>query len=288
MTYSYPKRDRPLSELQQDFIRDGFVVLPRLVPDTVLNAIHRAITRLVNEHDFTQHQSVFRTDDQDQGRDDTFFASAYQVQGFLEAEAVDDQGNLCVEPAHCLNKIGHALHDLVPEFTNLARSTWIRDAFATGGLNQTNLIQSMIIFKQPQIGGQVRWHQDASYLLTQPASVVGVWVALEKATRNNGCLWMSPGAHHTPLRERYHVDWQERVGTLTMLDDTPWPNAQQAVALEVEAGSVVVFHDHMPHCSYANRSDQSRVAVTFHGYHPQSTWSLNNWLQRSHLDDFII
>ena len=84
------------------------------------------------------------------------------------------------------------------------------------------------------------------------------------------------------------VDWQSRVGTLRTLDETAWPNSEQSVAVEVEAGSVVVFHDHMPHCSHANRSAKSRVAVTFHGHHPDAKWALNNWLQRPDLPDFII
>ena len=277
-----------LSLLREEFIRDGFAVLPRLIPHDVICKVQYAIEQLVSEYDPQHDRSVFRTDDHDQGRDESFFTSAYSVRGFLEAEALDARGNLCVPQDQCLNKMGHALHDLIPEFKSLAQSKWVKYAFDVGGLHQTKLMQSMVIFKQPKIGGDVRWHQDASYLITKPSSVIGVWIALEDATRNNGCLWMAPGAHRSPLRERYEVDWQTRQGTLKVLDETPWPSQETTVALEVEAGSVVVFHDHMPHCSHANRSQKSRVAVTFHGYNPHSSWALNNWLQRTHLDDFII
>ena len=38
------------------------------------------------------------------------------------------------------------------------------------------------------------WHQDASFLYTEPQSVVGLWFALD-----NGCLWVEPGAAYSPL-----------------------------------------------------------------------------------------
>lgn len=53
--------------------------------------------------------------------------------------------------------------------------------------------QSMLIFKQPFVGGEVVPHQDSSFLATSPLSCVGIWLALEDATRDNGCLWALPG-----------------------------------------------------------------------------------------------
>ncbi len=49
--------------------------------------------------------------------------------------------------------------------------------------------------QQPKIGGEVRPHQDSTFLRTDPPSVVGLWWALEDATKQNGCLWALPGAH---------------------------------------------------------------------------------------------
>lgn len=55
-------------------------------------------------------------------------------------------------------------------------------------------LQSMLIFKQPYVGGEVVPHQDSSFIATQPYSCVGIWLALEDATQDNGCLWTLPGA----------------------------------------------------------------------------------------------
>ena len=273
-------------DLRERFERDGFVVLPGAVDPSTLERLRAAVEAHVAAHDHDRDREVFRTDDRDAGREEAFFASARGVRGFLEAEALDEAGELRVPRERSLNKLGHALHDLDPAFGDLARSAPVRAAFAAGGLEHPRLVQTMVIFKQPDIGGEVRWHQDASYLLSRPQRVVGIWLALEDADRTNGCLWMAPGAHRGPLRERYEVDWSRREGTLHDLDPAPWP--EEAVPLEVGAGSLVVFHDHMPHRSDANRGSRSRVAVTLHAHDRDARWCAENWLQRDPLPPFAL
>ena len=143
----------------------------------------------------------------------------------------------------------------------------------------------MYIFKQPGIGGEVRWHQDASYLIADPPGVTGIWIAIEDATRENGCLWIQPGQHRSPLREIYEVDRQTRSGILSSLDDTPW-TAGEAVAMEVAAGSAIFFNDHLPHYSSQNLSQYSRHAFTIHVSETDAVWSAKNWLQRHALPPF--
>jgi phytanoyl-CoA hydroxylase len=276
-----------VQSLSDRYEEEGFVVIEGALPSSACTTLLETARRLAAAHDFESDREVFRTDDRDAGREDAFFASARTVRGFLEAGALDPHGNLAVPAEHALNKIGHALHDLVPEVQALARSELVQQAFAIAGLADALLVQSMLIFKQPGIGGEVRWHQDASYLRTEPQRVAGVWIALEDARLDNGCLWMAPGAHRSPLRERYGVDWTERTGTLTTLDSAPWPEAN-AVPLEVPAGTLVVFHDHMPHRSDANRGTHSRTALTLHAYDRAADWLDENWLQRGELPPFEI
>jgi phytanoyl-CoA hydroxylase len=272
--------------LRARYERDGFVVIEDAVGEEGLATLRGAVARLAAEHDPAEEREVFRTDDRDAGRDEAFFASARGVRGFLEAEALGPDGELVVPRDRCLNKIGHALHDLVPEVREFAQSALVREAFAVGGLAEALLVQAMVIFKQPGIGGEVRWHQDASYLLCEPQRVVGLWLALEGATRANGCLEVAPGAHRGPLRERYAVDPGSGEGVLRELDGTPWP--EEGLSLEVRAGSLVVFHDHLPHRSAANRSGRSRAALTLHAHDVGSRWSADCWLQRGELGEFRI
>ena len=80
-------------------------------------------------------------------------------------------------------------------------------ALASGlGLERPLLLQSQYLFKQPRVGGEVGWHQDATYLRTEPSSVTGFWFALDDADRDNGCLMVLPGAHRGPLRQWFGYD----------------------------------------------------------------------------------
>lgn len=46
-------------------------------------------------------------------------------------------------------------------------------------------------------------HQDATFLYTEPLGrVMGMWIALEDATENNGCLWFIPGSHNSEQTAR--------------------------------------------------------------------------------------
>ena len=170
------------------------------------------------------------------------------------------------------------MHDLDPVFSAFSRGPALAKVAQQLGLQQPQIWQSMYIFKQPGIGGEVRWHQDATYFETDPVSVTTFWFALEDATLDNGCLWAEPGGHLTAMRERF-----VREGDLVRvekLDTTPWPDDSTAVPLEVKAGSLVCFHGLLPHYSAPNRSPVSRHAYTLHVTDGATRYSPQNWIQR--------
>ena len=269
------------------FRNQGYLVLENAVGERDIAALRQSATDIVSDFDVDQHRTVFTTTDRDAGRDDYFFDSAEAVHCFLEEGALNEDGELNRPKELAINKIGHALHDLVPAFTDFCRLPLIGQALRDLGYRAPQLWQSMYIFKQPAIGGEVRWHQDASYLIADAPGVTGIWIALEDATKENGCLWMQPGEHRSPLREIYQVDWVSRTGVLSKLDDTPWATAK-AEAMEVPAGSMVFFNDHMPHYSSRNTSDKSRHAFTLHVSEFNANWHKKNWLQRHKLGVFSL
>ena len=276
-----------LSEEQiNQFSEQGYLVLENVIRAEDIEKLRAAALSIVDHFDIDSNRSVFKTTDRDSGRDDYFFKSAEKIHCFLEADAVDEIGDL-IKPAHlAINKIGHAMHDLDPAFEAFCRLPQFAELTRDIGFQKPLLWQTMYIFKQPKIGGEVRWHQDASYLISEPADVVGIWIAVEDANRDNGCLWVQPGGHRSPLREIYQVE--NGVGELTDLDTTPWPQDDKAIPLEVTAGSMVIFSDHMPHCSSQNLSEHSRHAFTLHVSEQSSKWSEKNWLQRHTLGDFAL
>ena len=210
--------------------------------------------------------------------DEALIASADQVHCFFEEEAFDAQGRLRQAKALSINKIGHALHDRDEIFSRFSRGPALAELAAGLGLTRPLLWQSQVIFKQPGIGGEVRWHQDASFFFTEPMTVTTFWFALEDATLENGCLWAQPGGHRSPLRERFVRDG--RTLRIERLDATPWPDDSTAVPLEVPAGALIVFHGLLPHYSAPNRSARSRMAYTLHVTDASAAYSTNNWLQR--------
>lgn len=278
-----------LDSSQLKIFRDqGYLVLESFFSPDEVNRIRRAALDIVDNFDIDRHRTVFRTDDRDAGRDEYFFGSAEAVHCFLEDGALSPEGELIKPKALAINKIGHALHDLVPEFSAFCRKPIIGETLRDIGFQAPKLWQTMYIFKQPGIGGEVRWHQDASYLITEPAGVVGIWIAIEDASLENGCLCMQPGQHRSALREIYEVDSARDSALLRTLDKTPWCADDAAVPLEVPAGSAVLFHDHMPHYSSRNHSNQSRHAFIMHVTEADANWSARNWLQRPNLEPFLL
>jgi phytanoyl-CoA hydroxylase len=148
------------------------------------------------------------------------------------------------------------------------------------GFAQPLLLQSMYLFKQPQIGAEVGWHQDATYLCTRPVTVTGLWIALDDADRDNGCLMALSGGHRGPLRQRFHRAGDRLVSET--LDDTPWPDTAP-VALEARRGSLVVLHGLLPHASAPNRSARPRHAYALHLIDRRAEYLTDNWLQRPDL-----
>ena len=270
----------------QQFHDDGYLVLEDAIAKTEIEKLKSAALQIVDDFDINNHRAVFSTSDRDSGRDDYFFDSAENVHCFLEEGALDPDGELLKPARLAINKIGHAMHDLNPAFRTFCQQPLFGQVLRDIGYSMPLLWQTMYIFKQPHIGGKVRWHQDGSYLISDPSTVTGIWIAIEDANRDNGCLWVQPGGHRSRLREIYQVDWTKREGVLTDLDTTPWPGFDEAVAVEVPSGSVVIFHDHMPHYSSQNRSEFSRHAFTLHVAEKNARWSDSNWLQRRTLGDF--
>lgn len=276
------------TDLQQEFETQGYCVIENAVEPAALASIRDAAARIVDGFDVNAHRSVFSTRDRDKGRDRYFMESAEAVHCFLEEEALDENGTLKVPKARAINKIGHAMHDLVPEFTRFCRQPVFSTLLGSLGYKKPQLWQTMYIYKQPRIGGEVRWHQDASYLQSTGSPVIGIWVAVEDATLENGCLWVQPGGHRSPLRDSYEVNHETLEGELHALDTTPWPGPDEGTPLELAAGGVVVFSDRMPHYSSANRSSRSRQAFTMHCTDHDSTWAAHNWLQRRSLPPFYL
>jgi phytanoyl-CoA hydroxylase len=265
-------------EQRARYQRDGYIVLPGFKSADEIAALRARAAQIVDAFDPGQGSAIFTTQNQATSTDGYFLGSDNTIRCFFEEEAFDAEGRLRQDKSLSINKIGHALHDLDPVFERFSRDPKLAAVARDLGLAEALVWQSMYIFKQPGIGGEVRWHQDATFFETTPISVTTFWFALEDATVDNGCLWVQPGGHRGPMRERF-VRNGDAIN-MEKLDAMPWPDDSVAVPLEAAAGSLVCFHGLLPHYSAPNRSAVSRHAYTLHATDGRTHYSPQNWIQR--------
>jgi len=250
------------------FLEDGYAVFPGFKSRSELDEL-RARAEAIARESASQPVSIFSTRDQARQSDDYFLTSGDKIRCFFE------------EDGTTVNKIGHAMHDLDPVFDRFSHGERLTEIAAQAGLPEPVIYQSMYIFKQTRVGGAVDWHQDAAFLRTDPVSVTAFWFALDDADRTNGCLWVQPGGHRSPLRNQFVVC--DGKAELQTLDPAPWPELAQAVPVEVAAGTLVLFNGLLPHYSAPNASDRPRHAYTLHAVDRRAVYAPDNWLQRPNL-----
>ena len=272
----------PLSAAQcERFASEGFLLLADFVPADRCLELRRRAMDLARRHVPSPEQATVFTAD---GRalhasDDYFLTSGEAIRCFFEKDAFDERGRLRGEAHLCLNKLGHAMHDLDPVFDAFSRTAELAAVAADLGLADPLLLQSMYIFKQARIGGEVICHTDHTYLWTEPRSVTGFWFAIDDATTENGCMWALPGGHRIPVKARSRLNDSRTATVLDMLDAEPYP-VDGLVPLEAKRGTLVVLDGALPHRSGPNLSDRPRHAYTLHAISGRSRYLPDNWLQR--------
>ena len=261
-----------------DYNERGFLVLEDFVDRSSCDRVRNRAEEMVAEFDPADVVSIFSTREQNRLTDDYFLNSGHKIRFFFEENAFLPDGTLRFEKGKSINKIGHALHDLDPVFDQFSRHQNVRDLAGAIGFADSLLVQSMYIFKQPNIGGEVTCHQDSTFIYTEPTEIAGLWFALEDATIENGCLWAIPGGHRRGLKSRWLRSPDNKMEFQTF-DREPWPE-DELVPLEVSKGSLILLHGLLPHRSLENRSARSRHAYTLHLIHAEANYAADNWLQR--------
>ena len=130
------------------------------------------------------------------------------------------------------------------------------------------LFQDMALIKPPRRGSAKPWHQDAAYFrVSDPSLIVGVWIALDAARRENGCMEVIPGSHlDGPAVHLPHADMNQceiRTDKLRLADRVP---------VELDPGDALIFHSLLHHYTARNVSDLRRRAIQFHYHQTGLRW----------------
>lgn len=121
-------------------------------------------------------------------------------------------------------------------------------------------MQSMLFVKGPGKAGQ-SWHQDEFYIPTRDRSLTGVWIAIDDASIENGCLWIIPGKPSHIMRRVENTS--SEYADVDSVDVRNLENT--AIPVEVKSGSVVFFHGYTLHSSLRNKTtDCFRTALVNH------------------------
>ena len=117
------------------------------------------------------------------------------------------------------------------------------------------------LFSKPaRHGGVVAWHQDYSYWTrTKPMSHLTCWIALDDATRDNGCLHYVPRSHLWDLLPKPAL-----AGDMDAIQSVLSPQQKEQfkpVAIELKKGMATFHHPLMLHGSFENRTEGPRRAA---------------------------
>ncbi|HZO90040.1 MAG TPA: phytanoyl-CoA dioxygenase family protein [Chthonomonadaceae bacterium] len=229
----------PQEKIEQ-FRRDGYLAVGPVLTAQELEAARAAYDRIFQA---TEKPATYRNLGQKEGEE----RSEGAVLQIIDMHTLDDIFR------HLLYK---------EEILDLAESIL--------GTPDIRLYHDQALYKPALHGDIVPWHQDNGYWRLEPPNAASLWIALDAATTENGCMWVIPGSHRAG--EVGHQRAGQYIAQLKADADE-----SLAVPVPLPAGSAMFHHCRTLHCTRPNRSPYQRRAWVIH-YMPADTRQGGNYL----------
>ncbi len=216
-----------ITQAQKDFYRqNGYIAIEDFLDDKELET-WRQVT-----DDAVRQRLIERNGMTNQNDPDQYYAQVF-VQCVRLADTHEGMAKLMLD-----ERLGEAAGELA-------------------GVDGIRIWHDQALIKQPY-GNPTAWHLDNPYWSFHSRDAISIWVALDRATLANGCLWYLPGTH---LTARY-----DNVGIGQNMADLfrVYPEWRQieAAPVPVAAGSAVFHNGLIAHGAGANMTPRPRRAMT--------------------------
>lgn len=249
----------------------GFLVRPGLLSSAECDALRGRISETIARVGAAEGASGWP----DVPEADYFRSTARRIGLFWEKDTAP-QSVPPTEREGCVARMGHGLHWEDDRFRHAACHPAVADVLEGLIGPGVNVVQTMVIYKQPRVGGEMGFHQDAAYLHTEPLTLLSAWMALDDVTEENSPLLVIPGSHRLPLQTVSEMNESGQFTDRRLSDARPDPAT--AVPVPVPKGGVLFFHGLLYHGSAPNRSDRPRRAYACHYASAASHWPGTNWI----------
>jgi 2-oxoglutarate-dependent dioxygenase len=183
--------------------------------------------------------------------DDAFYATSGEIKDGVRDLSEQEGRPLTNSVLQLVN-----LNVIDDRFRELVERPSIVDAVRNLLASEVLVFRDQAFYKPALHGGEVYLHQDNRYWHLEPPNAVTVWIAIDPATEDNGCLRYILGSHVVG-----RVHHSRAASGRSILLEADW-DKNSAVPFEVPAGHALVHHCQTLHWSAPNLTSRPRRAHT--------------------------
>jgi phytanoyl-CoA hydroxylase len=232
-----------MSDLERhlhDFEQNGFFIIPQFFELQQIQRLQQRIDEIMLGQAELDYEQIWMQQDTDSGKYEELSWGGNGFQGAtlayrkIQGLEVDERFRTFITS---------------PVFVELCRRVY-------GPELPIAAYRTMFMNKAAGQGTWLPWHQDRWTHLDQDP-LLTVWIPLDVASRENGCVQIIKGSHHKGLINPEHSS-----GFLTEAQAAMHAPAEDVVYLTAEPGDLVVLHNLLLHASDVNRTAAPRRALS--------------------------